>query len=126
MITLTGILDYKLVEIPYQEPKGKSKFNPTNEQIDWASWSWNPVTGCLHGCPYCCARELAYRDSYKASYPIQFVPLFHHERLEAPINTKPGYDRPQDSRVLVGSMTDLFGEWVPQESGASDPKDAAS
>ncbi|HEX9038449.1 MAG TPA: hypothetical protein VF808_15810 [Ktedonobacterales bacterium] len=21
--------------------------------IEWAQWSWNPVTGCLHNCPYC-------------------------------------------------------------------------
>jgi hypothetical protein len=34
-------------------------FNRTNDQISWAKWSWNPVTGCLHGCPYCYARELS-------------------------------------------------------------------
>ena len=22
-------------------------------KIDWATMSWNPVTGCRHGCPYC-------------------------------------------------------------------------
>ena len=21
-------------------------------KIDWATMSWNPVTGCRHGCPY--------------------------------------------------------------------------
>jgi protein gp37 len=115
MITLTGILDRKLVEIPYQEPQGKIKFNRTNEQVDWASWSWGPVTGCLHGCTYCYARELAYSASLKPFYPIGFAPLFHHYRPDAPINTEPGYDRPQDSRVFVCSMADLFGEWVPQE-----------
>lgn len=26
-----------------------------NTKIDWATRSWNPVTGCLHGCPYCYA-----------------------------------------------------------------------
>lgn len=29
--------------------------------IDWADMSWNPVTGCLHGCPYCYARRIARR-----------------------------------------------------------------
>jgi pyruvate-formate lyase-activating enzyme len=24
-------------------------------------WSWNPVTGCLHDCPYCYARDIANR-----------------------------------------------------------------
>jgi protein gp37 len=23
------------------------------DNIEWARWSWNPVTGCLHSCPYC-------------------------------------------------------------------------
>lgn len=30
-------------------------------KIDWADASWNPVTGCLHGCPYCYARRIAIR-----------------------------------------------------------------
>src|SRR5687768_9324858 len=24
-----------------------------NDAIEWAMHSWNPVTGCLHNCPYC-------------------------------------------------------------------------
>ena len=32
-----------------------------NTKIDWATRSWNPVTGCLHGCPYCYARNMAHR-----------------------------------------------------------------
>lgn len=30
-------------------------------KIDWADASWNPVTGCLHGCEYCYARKIAER-----------------------------------------------------------------
>lgn len=30
-------------------------------KIDWAEASWNPVTGCLHGCEYCYARKIAER-----------------------------------------------------------------
>lgn len=30
-------------------------------KIDWADSSWNPVTGCLHGCEYCYARKIAHR-----------------------------------------------------------------
>src|SRR5262249_12127656 len=114
-IQLTGLVNKKLVQVPYPQPAPNHQFNPTNDAISWASWSWNPVTGCLHGCAYCYARELAYRDSYKASYPIQFAPLFHHERLQDPLNTVPGTDRPQDGRVFVYSMADLFGEWVPPD-----------
>lgn len=30
-------------------------------KIDWAESTWNPVTGCLHGCEYCYARRIAER-----------------------------------------------------------------
>jgi protein gp37 len=113
-LSLEGIVDKKPITVSYPEPKAKHQFNRTTDAVDWASWTWNPVTGCLHGCKYCYARELAYRPSYKASYPIQFDPIFHHERLQDPVNTTPGTGRPQDGRVFVCSMADLFGEWVPE------------
>jgi protein gp37/ParB-like chromosome segregation protein Spo0J len=113
LLTDTGI------EVSYPKPKAKATFNPTNEHISWAAWSWNPVTGCNHGCPYCYARELATKASYAASYPVGFTPLFHHERLDAPVNT--AYHPadveadPRRGRVFVCSMADLFGRWVPDE-----------
>ena len=30
-------------------------------KIDWCDATWNPVTGCLHGCEYCYARRIAER-----------------------------------------------------------------
>lgn len=32
-------------------------------KIDWCDASWNPVTGCYHGCEYCYARNIAKRFS---------------------------------------------------------------
>ena len=32
-------------------------------KIDWADYTWNPVTGCLHGCSYCYARKQSMRFS---------------------------------------------------------------
>lgn len=34
-------------------------------KIDWCDASWNPVTGCLHGCKYCYARKIAERFGLK-------------------------------------------------------------
>ena len=31
--------------------------------IEWCDYTWNPITGCLHGCPYCYARSIARRFS---------------------------------------------------------------
>ena len=30
-------------------------------KIDWCDSTWNPVTGCLHGCEYCYARKISER-----------------------------------------------------------------
>ena len=32
-------------------------------KIEWCTHTWNPVTGCLHGCPYCYARR--FTDRFK-------------------------------------------------------------
>lgn len=105
-------------EVSYPKPKSRATFNPTNDHISWAAWSWNPVTGCLHACAYCYARELATKPSYAATYPVGFTPLFHHERLDAPANTNVPADAasdPRRKRVFVCSMADLYGKWVPDE-----------
>lgn len=30
-------------------------------KIDWCDYTWNPVWGCLMGCPYCYARKISKR-----------------------------------------------------------------
>ena len=35
--------------------------NILNTKIDWCDSTWNPATGCLHGCEYCYARNIAKR-----------------------------------------------------------------
>lgn len=105
--------------VGYPKPQTKPTFNETTGNgISWAAWSWNPVTGCLHGCDYCYAREIATSERYKAAYPAGFTPLFHHERLDAPANTvipAAHRDDPAYKRVFVCSMADLYGRWVPQD-----------
>ncbi len=29
--------------------------------IEWCDHTWNPITGCIHGCPYCYARRMTVR-----------------------------------------------------------------
>ena len=99
-------------------------------KIDWADMTWNPVTGCLHGCEYCYARKIANRFGNKYMpygigvnvlaekfdgengvdpYPFGFEPTFHTYRLDEPAKIK----KPQT--IFVCSMADLFGEWVPDK-----------
>lgn len=94
-------------------------------KIEWCDSTWNPVTGCLHGCEYCYARRIAerfadknnltYVDGVKPShlknipYPYGFFPTLHPDRLDEPARmTKP-------RNIFVCSMADLFGGWVPDE-----------
>jgi protein gp37 len=91
-------------------------YQADNDNIEWARWSWNPVTGCRHGCKYCYARDIAARF-----YPQGFKPSIFPSRLNAPKNTK--QKQPKESwtdvdhmghrNVFVCSMADLFGKWVP-------------
>lgn len=106
-------------------------------KIDWCDSTWNPVTGCLHGCEYCCARRIAERfcaeekcltfigdtkflspyeleqpaehKGKKEPYPFGFSPTLHKYRLDEPKK----WEKPRT--IFVCSMADLFGEWVPDE-----------
>ena len=113
------LLDHKGNSYEYPKPKGKATFNQQKgTEIGWAMWSWNPVTGCNHGCDYCYARAIATSRDMAPYYPAGFTPLFHHERLDAPANTPVPARAESDAahgRVFVCSMADLFGAWVPQE-----------
>ena len=104
-------------------------------KIEWCDSTWNPVTGCLHGCEYCYAKRIAERFKFKkftcakeytdtvhdlteagtdthgnrSPYPYGFAPTLHRYRLNVPSNwTKP-------KNMFVCSMADLFGDWVPDE-----------
>lgn len=68
----------------------------TKTKIDWCDATWNPVTGCLHGCKYCYARQIAERfkgfslaDEDNAC-AIRFVESNHHTiaEVEAPMTRR--------------------------------------
>jgi len=96
--------------------KGKHFNRQTGTDIDWAKWSWNPVSGCLHPCPYCYARDIAQSMHDKGLYPNNFMPTLYPELLAAPFCTPIPATAATDEtwrNVFTCSMADLFGRWVP-------------
>ena len=95
-------------------PRKPLTFNEqTGDSIDWARYSWNPLSGCLHDCLYCYAHGAAQRF-----YPHGFAPALYPDRLDTPLHMGSGPKATQDmaySNVFTVSMGDLFGRWVPRE-----------
>jgi protein gp37 len=87
--------------------------NPTG--IEWthvfgegSGYTWNPITGCTHGCDYCYARALV-ETRLADIYPNGFAPTFWPERLG---DVTP---RQKPRGIFVGSMGDMWDPGVPQE-----------
>ncbi len=93
--------------------------NPDGTQ----GYTWNPITGCLNGCPYCYARKLAntrLKSRYLANLNIAlphekphdafsdpFYPRLWLDRMDAPFAKKP-------RGIFVCDMADLFGIGIPE------------
>lgn len=110
-------------------------------KIDWADATWNPVTGCLHGCEYCYARGIAKRfgghlqqddenDGYVLTKPMYDITPMSQDIarvgriLPYPYDFAPTFHRyrldiperwTRPRTIFVCSMADLFGDWVPLE-----------
>jgi protein gp37 len=100
------------VLVPDRASKAKFTFQE-DDNIEWAKWSFNPVTGCRHDCSYCYARDIAERF-----YAQGFKPTVYRDRLAAPCNTKVPTEASTDvtyKNVFTCSMADLFGRWVPSQ-----------
>jgi protein gp37 len=107
-------------------------------KIEWTDITYNPVSGCLRDCPYCYARSIVKRfgketicwgvpekphikqlpcqdggsiyelsEPCKNPYPFGFTPTLHCYKLDEPQRWR------KPRTVFVGSMCDLFGDWVP-------------
>ena len=106
--------------------------------IPWCDHTWNPVTGCRHGCPYCYAKKittrfsgdvrenLAHKERYRVVDGIYVLdePFLgpNDEIINYPFGFEPTYHRYRLStigklkgghNIFIGAMADLLGEWVP-------------
>jgi len=75
-------------------------------KIEWADYTWNPITGCKNTCTFCYARKIATRFKGTKAFPNGFEPTFYPERLYEPYRIK------KKSKIFVCSMGEMFGFWV--------------
>jgi len=101
-------------------------------KIDWAEFTSNPFTGCLHNCAeWCYARKTAMRWAHNKSTVYHrlaeagvdpFTPAFSMKAYRALEQELKRARRPR--RVFLGSMSDLGGNWpwlrIPDD-GSVDP-----
>src|SRR5689334_23700329 len=88
-------------------------------KIEWTESTWNPVRGCVKvspGCKHCYAETFAerFRGVVMPSGRLHvfhsgFDPELRPERLDQPAKWR------TSRMVFVNSMSDLFGEFVPDE-----------
>ncbi len=80
--------------------------------------TWNPIFGCYgpggtkekpNRCWYCYAEELTHRNLWKCEKCNAFIPHIHPERIFEPLQRK------KPTTIFVGSMSDMWGDWVPRE-----------
>jgi DNA repair photolyase len=67
----------------------------------WVSHTWNPIKGCQFECDYCYVKHAVDKYGYDARVRLD----------EEDLRTRLG----RDKIVFVGSMADMWGEWVPKE-----------
>lgn len=83
-------------------------------KIEWAEYTWNPVSGCSKisaGCQNCYAERMSKRLAGRCGYPTDnpFCVTLHPDRLLEPLNWK------KSRMIFVCSMGDLFHSQVPGE-----------
>jgi hypothetical protein len=91
-----------LAEPPDGEDPGSFVKQETDD-IEWAQWSWNPVTGCEHNCPYCYARDITENPQRAKVFPNGFAPTFRPAKVFTPRRMKVPKEAKEDTR----SMADL-------------------
>lgn len=110
-------------------------------RIEYCDYTWNPVTGCLHDCPYCYARKQTLRfggdirlnlndprcegDKEKMLLILREPFAGKNDRFSpAPFGFYPTLHTYRldwieklktGATIFVCSMADLFGAWVPDE-----------
>lgn len=109
-------------------------------KIDWCESSWNPITGCYHGCDYCYARNIAKRFSAgldkMSGEKIHVLNdrMYQDLTLLNKLSCKPkvipypygfeptlhryhldDFSNKKGRNIFVCSMADMFGDWVPDD-----------
>ena len=106
--------------------------------IEWCDHTWNPITGCRHGCSYCYADKMSLRfcgnmkrnmvqtDQYRMEGDLFVLDKPFMNEDGKPVIYPFGFEPTlhiyrygtldklkQGQNIFVGAMADIFGEWIP-------------
>ena len=86
-------------------------------KIDWCDATWNPVTGCLHGCEYCYAQRIAER--FGGCYRFDLPPdkKWREGRYDVDKNLIGDYKRHSDGSLHVLDEPERNYSKLPYEPG---------
>jgi len=100
------------IKINYIKNMNKTK----KDKIDWADYTWNPITGCANNCTYCYAKGICSRfhkqwekkphELINAKLDKPFDPKLWPDRLKEKMPKKP-------SKIFIGSMAGMFESQIP-------------
>lgn len=77
-------------------------------KIDWCDSTWNPVTGCFHGCQYCYARGIAER------FGLPYAPKLGEPGME-------GAGKYDTKEMGIDSMLELEKQYRKNGIGKAEP-----
>ncbi len=94
------------------------RLNRTNQHVDWARYTSNPLSGCWHLCRhvFCYAAGIARRQFAQGFLPTLYpARLKHFENTPLPdVSALSDDEAWRERSVFMVSMGDLFGGWVPE------------
>lgn len=85
----------------------KTSIQWENPKEGWKlDYTINPIVGCKKGCRYCYAKRMNHRYKW---IPEWTEPVFYPQRV------KEIYKLKNPATIFIGSMSDVFGQWIPDE-----------
>ena len=86
--------------------------------IGWTDYTFNPIAGCFHGCRWTMpdgSEANCYADDVASGIASLAYPEGFRNHYWKPEKLHEPFDLPRPSKIFLGSMADVMGNWVEEE-----------